>query len=255
MTKEPDRPPRAVTRAIRIRQVRSAPRRATRGLICLRAARAGCRIRIAGGRSVVRMRTMAYAHKERLMTAVVHPSVDERSAQGGPRGAGASVGAHRMDAGSRSSRSRRTARGAERHPGARPRTRPSWADVGLAVHVLSGCREDHGDGSQGHADGRIERTAVRRRAPLELRCVRISRANTAVRPERLRRDAPRTVRVRREADGGELHDRGAQQQLQPSPMPVPRRARRSRPIERRWRSSPRCAPWTSGTHACRSKSS
>ena len=53
----------------------------------------------------------------------------------------------------------------------------------------------------------------------------------AVRPERLRRDASRAVRVRREAHGGELHDRGAQQRLQPSPMRAPRRSRRSRPIE------------------------
>ena len=120
-----------------------------------------------------------------------------------------------MDAGSRPSRSGRTARGAERQPGARPRTRPSWADVGLAVHVLSGRGEDHGDGSQGHADGRIERTTVRRRAPLELRCVRVARTNAAVRTERLRRDASRAVRVRREAHGGELHDRGTQQRLHP----------------------------------------
>ena len=35
----------------------------------------------------------------------------------------------------------------------------------------------------------------------------------AVRPERLRRDAAGAVRVRREADGGELHDRGPQQRV------------------------------------------
>ena len=35
----------------------------------------------------------------------------------------------------------------------------------------------------------------------------------AVRPERLRRDAAGAVRVRREADGGELHDRGPQQRF------------------------------------------
>ncbi len=118
-----------------------------------------------------------------------------------------------MGAVSRSCRSGRPARGAEHHSGARPRARPTWADVGLAVHVLSGRREDHGRGSRGHPDRRVGRPAVRRRAPLELRCVCLSRANAAVRPERLRRDAPRSVRVRREADGSELHDRGAQQQL------------------------------------------
>ena len=35
--------------------------------------------------------------------------------------------------------------------------------------------------------------------------VRLARAEAAVRPERLRRDAAGAVRVRREADGGELH--------------------------------------------------
>ena len=35
----------------------------------------------------------------------------------------------------------------------------------------------------------------------------------AVRPERLRRDAAGAVRVRREADGGELHHRGPQQRV------------------------------------------
>ena len=171
------------------------------------------------------------------------------------RAAVASVGAHRMDAGIRPSRSRRTARGAGRDPGARPRPRPSWADVGLAVHVLSRRGEDHGDGPQGHADRRTERPTVRRRAPLELRCVRISRANTAVRPERLRRDAPRTVRVRREADGGELHDRGAQQRLQPIRCTC-RDVRVGRGLSNTDGGVRRDAhAWTSGMRACRNKSS
>ena len=67
----------------------------------------------------------------------------------------------------------------------------------------------------------LDRPALRRRAPLELRRLRIARASAAVRPERLRRDAARAVRVRREAHGRELHDRGAQQRLHEG-----RRARR-----------------------------
>ena len=59
----------------------------------------------------------------------------------------------------------------------------------------------------------LDRPALRRRAPVELRHVRVARADAAVRPERLRRDAARSVRVRREAYGRELHDRGAQQRL------------------------------------------
>ena len=63
------------------------------------------------------------------------------------------------------------------------------------------------------------RPAVRRCAPVELRPVRLARAAAAVRPERLRRDAARAVRVRREADGGELHDRGPQQRVLPGRHP------------------------------------
>ena len=44
---------------------------------------------------------------------------------------------------------------------------------------------------------------------------RVTRTNVAVRTERLRRDASRAFRVRREAHGGELHDRGTQQRLHP----------------------------------------
>ena len=41
--------------------------------------------------------------------------------------------------------------------------------------------------------------AVRGCAPVELRCVRLARADAPVRPQRLRRDVSRAVRVRREA--------------------------------------------------------
>ena len=153
--------------------------------------------------------------QEGLMTAIVHPSVDERSAQGkAAREHTAGGVACRMEARTPSPRPRRTARGAGRHSGARPRTHPPRPDVGLAVHLLSGRREDHGDGSQGHADGRTQRPTMRRCTPLELRWLRISRADSALRPERLRRDTPRAVRIRPEADGRELHDRGAQQRVQ-----------------------------------------
>ena len=55
--------------------------------------------------------------------------------------------------------------------------------------------------------------ALRRRGSVELRGVRVAGASTGVRPERLRRDTAGAVRVRREAHGGELHDRGAEQRL------------------------------------------
>ena len=58
--------------------------------------------------------------------------------------------------------------------------------------------------------------------------------DAGVRRERLRRDAARTVRVRREAHGGELHDRGAQQRLHRHARRTTRRSRLRRRTGRRW---------------------
>ena len=57
------------------------------------------------------------------------------------------------------------------------------------------------------AERRARRAAVRRCAPVQLRRLRIARAATAVRSERLRRDVARPVRVRRQAIGRQLRDR------------------------------------------------
>ena len=54
---------------------------------------------------------------------------------------------------------------------------------------------------------------LRRRAPVELRRVRLARAAAGVRPQRLRRDAPRAVGVGRQAPGREHADRRAGQRL------------------------------------------
>ena len=64
---------------------------------------------------------------------------------------------------------------------------------------------------------------------------------------------PGAVRIRREAHGGELHDRRAQQRVQQGGRRAPRRWRRCRRTASRWPSSPRCARWTSGTRACPSR--
>ena len=100
-------------------------------------------------------------------------------------------GARGVGAGAGPARSGRVARGAEPTPRARPRAGPSRSHDGLAVHVLPGRGEDHGGRPEGHADGRPGRPALRRRAPLELRRVRVAGADAGVRPERLRRDASR----------------------------------------------------------------
>ena len=54
---------------------------------------------------------------------------------------------------------------------------------------------------------RTQRTAVWGCSPLELRGVRFARTQADVRPQRLRRDPSRPLRVRRQADGRELHHR------------------------------------------------
>ena len=118
-----------------------------------------------------------------------------------------------MGAGGRPARLGRVARGAGRDPGARPGPGPARADAGLALHLLPGRGQDHGRRPQGHPHRRPSGAAVRRRAPVELRGVRLARAAAAVRPERLRRDPAGAVRVRRQADGGQLHHRRPQQRL------------------------------------------
>ena len=80
----------------------------------------------------------------------------------------------------------RPAGGAGCHPRAGPGAGAPRPDDGLAVHLLPGRGQDHGGGPGGHAGGRAGRPAVRRRPPVELRRLRLARAQAAVRPERLR---------------------------------------------------------------------
>ena len=60
---------------------------------------------------------------------------------------------------------------------------------------------------------RPDRAVLRRRAPVELRRVRLARAAPRFRPQRFRRDAARAVGVGRQAAGGEHVDRRARQRL------------------------------------------
>ena len=77
------------------------------------------------------------------------------------------------------------------------------ADAGLAVHVLPGRGAAHG-GRPGR-DARVGAAgaAVRGRAPVELRRVRLAGAAAGVRRQRLRRDAAGAVGVGCQAAGGE----------------------------------------------------
>ena len=63
------------------------------------------------------------------------------------------------------------------------------------------------------------RPGERRRAPVQLRAVRVPRANARVRRQRLRRDAARAMGVGRQAAGRERRDRGACQRLHRRPEP------------------------------------
>ena len=81
---------------------------------------------------------------------------------------------------------------------------PAWADAGVGVHLLSGCCAADGRGPGRHAGVGAVGAAVRGRAPVQLRCVRLPGAAAGLRCQRLRRDPARPVRVGRQADGREL---------------------------------------------------
>ena len=109
----------------------------------------------------------------------------------------------------------------------------------------------------GHPHRRPPGAAVRGCAPVELRGVRLARAAAAVRPERLRRDPPGAVRVRRQADGGQLHHRRPQQRLRQGRHPggdagvgggLPGGDGR---LRRRWARWPSGTPTWTRTSSCR----
>ena len=95
--------------------------------------------------------------------------------------------------------------------------------------VLPRRRADHGQRPRGDAALGPDGAVLRRRAPVELRRVRLARAPAGVRPQRLRRDAAGPVGVGRQAPGGEHVDRGTGQRLR-GQGPGPDRARHRRGI-------------------------
>ncbi len=109
---------------------------------------------------------------------------------------------------------------------------PLRAHAGLAVHVLPRRRDDHGRRPGGDAALGPARAVLRRRAPVELRRVRLARAPAGVRRQRLRRDAAGTVGVGRQAPGREHADRSARQRL-PRQGPEPGGARHRRVLPHR----------------------
>ena len=110
----------------------------------------------------------------------------------GPRPA---VGPRQLAPGARSPRSHRSARGAGGDPTARPRADPVQPDGRLALRFLPRGGPADGRRPSPAATERHRRPAVRRRAPVQLRVVRVAGADRGVRHHGFRRDAARAVRM------------------------------------------------------------
>ena len=72
------------------------------------------------------------------------------------------------------------------------------------VHVLPRCGISDGVRPRDRLAHRLAHPALRRCPPLELRCFRVARPEARLQHQRLRRDAPRAVRVGRQASRREL---------------------------------------------------
>ena len=132
-------------------------------------------------------------------------------------------------------------------PGARAGPDPLRADARLAVRVLPRRGVDHGGRPGRRLPVRGQRPALRRRAPVELRRVRLARAAADVRHQRLRRNAPRPVGVGREAARGELRGPRPRPRLRTSRSARDRRGRRPPSTGRRCARLPTCRRSTPGT--------
>ena len=113
-----------------------------------------------------------------------------------------------------------------RHQGPRAGADPARADAGLAVHVLpwGGAADGGRPGRDAHV--RPSGPAVRGCSPGELRRIRLTRAATGVRRQRLRRDASRPLRMGRQASGREPGRGRTRQRLHRPGVPHGRPRRR-----------------------------
>ena len=140
------------------------------------------------------------------------PCDSQRAGKGDPE-AGAPGQPCRLRAGVRpgSDRHPRGAGGrstAASHPAASP------ADGGIALRVLPGNAGGHGIRPRQRPANRHQRSGQRRRAPLELRTVRVARADAGVRRQRLRRDAAGSMGVGCQAAGRQRGHRRSRQRVQ-----------------------------------------
>ena len=128
----------------------------------------------------------------------------------------------RLRAGPRPTRPGQPAREPGQDAGARARAHPLRAHARLALHLLPRGGADHGVGPVDHAPVGADGPGVRRRAPLQLRHLRLARAQPGVRLQRLRRDVARPVGMGREAAGGQLRRSRRASGVSPRPC-APRR--------------------------------
>ena len=98
-------------------------------------------------------------------------------------------------------------RGAGRKSGAGAGPDPLRPNVGVAVHLLPRCRLLDGLRPGERATHRPVGTTVRRRASVQLRCLRRPGPAARLQRQRLRRDVARPVRVGRQEVGGQLRRR------------------------------------------------
>ena len=189
-------------------------------------------------------------------SAVAHFTVAERAARGkAARARGPALEPRPVDTASAPPGPHRPARRAGSDARSRARADPLRADARLAVHLLPRRRVSHGLRPLGRPAHRPARTALRRRAPLELRRVHGAGPRPRLQRQRLRRDASRAVRVGRQA---------ARRRASPSraatAASTTRSGRRSaspprRPTARRCSASRRCALSISGTPVLTSRGS
>ena len=124
--------------------------------------------------------------------------------------------------------------GTGRVPGAGAGAAPARPDAGLAVHVLPRRRAADGRGPGADAELGSTRPAVRGCPPVQLRRLRRTGAAVGLRHQRLRRDAPRSVRVGRQAARRQLRRRRTGQR------PLRTEASRRRASRRSSATAPRC---------------
>jgi len=146
----------------------------------------------------------------RLQEGLVAGGRAARRRRGGPD-PGQSPGARRVGAGGRGTRSRRCGDGGRGASSGAPDPAAHRAHDGVALHVLPRRRAAHGQRPGDAAACRHLRPALRRRAPLQLRHLRLARAHPRVRHQRPRRDQPGAVGLGPQAAHHQLRPRGSRQ--------------------------------------------